>query len=90
LDHILRLFRGYELATASTNIRASWLKIGFQYEERADTRYLVVDEAAIRSSPGFREIWEFDHVLDRISARRKSQKGDGSMNMTFSRKRFAG
>jgi hypothetical protein len=31
-------------------------RAGFQYEEGADTRYLAANEAAIRSSPGFREI----------------------------------
>jgi hypothetical protein len=50
------------------------MRTGFQYEEREDTRYLTVKEAAIRSSPGFHEIWQFDYVLYRLSARRQSQK----------------
>jgi hypothetical protein len=74
VDHILRLFRAYEQATTSTTVRGSWMRTGFQYEETADTRYLTVNEAAIRSSPGFQEICQFDSVLDRLSARRRSQK----------------
>jgi hypothetical protein len=70
VKHVLRLFRAYEQATTSTTIRASWMRTGFQYEERADTRYLTVNEAAIRSSPGFQEIGQFDYVPDRLSARR--------------------
>jgi hypothetical protein len=50
------------------------MRTGFQYEERENTRYLTVNEAAIRPSPGFQEIWQFDYVLDRLSARRQSQK----------------
>jgi hypothetical protein len=50
------------------------MRTGFQYEEREDTRYLTVNEAAVRSSQGFQEIWQFDYVLDRLSARRQSQK----------------
>jgi hypothetical protein len=64
VDHVLRLSRPYEPATTSSTVRASWLKTGFQYEERDNTRYLIVDEAAIRSSPAFCEIGEFDDVLD--------------------------
>jgi hypothetical protein len=74
VDDVLRLFRAYEQATTSTTVRASWMRTRFQYEERADTRYLTVNEAAIRSSPGFQEIWQFDYVLARLSARRQSQK----------------
>jgi hypothetical protein len=56
VDHVLRLFRAYEQATTSMMVSASWMRTGFQYEERADTRYLTVNEAAIRSSPGFQKI----------------------------------
>jgi hypothetical protein len=74
LDHVLCIFHAYEQATPSTTVRVSWMRTGFQYEERADTRYLIVNEAAIRSSPGFQEIWQFGSVLDRPSTRRQSQK----------------
>jgi hypothetical protein len=74
VDHVLRLFRAYEQTTTITMVRASWMRTGFQYEERADTRDVTVNEAVIRSSPGFQEIWQFDYVMDRLSARRQSQK----------------
>jgi hypothetical protein len=50
------------------------MKTETQYEDRADTRCLTINEAAIRSSPGFQEIWQFDYVLDRVSAQRQSQE----------------
>jgi hypothetical protein len=50
------------------------MRTGFQYEEKADTRFLTVNEAAIRSSPGFQEIWRFGYVLDRLFAWKQSQK----------------
>jgi hypothetical protein len=62
------------------------MRTGFQYEEKADNRFLTVNEAAIRSSPGFQEIWQFDYVLDRLSARRQSQKW-GWINQHLFRKK---
>jgi hypothetical protein len=64
------------------------MRTGFQYEERADTRYLTVNEAAIRSSLGFQEIWQSDYVLDRLSARRQSQKWGWINQHLFRKKRF--
>jgi hypothetical protein len=86
IDHVLSLFRAYEQATMSTTVRASWIRTGFQYEERADTRYLAVHEAAIRSSLGFQEFWQFDYVLDRPSAWRQSQKWDWINQHLFRKK----
>jgi hypothetical protein len=65
------------------------MRTGFQYEERADTRYLTVNEAAIRSSPAFQEIWQFGYVLDRPSARRESQKWGWINQHPFRKKRFS-
>jgi hypothetical protein len=65
------------------------MRTGFQYEEKADTRYLTVNEATIRSSPGFQEIWQFDYVLDRLSARRQSQKWGWINQYLFRKKRFS-
>jgi hypothetical protein len=74
VDHVLRLFRAYEQATPSTTIRASWQRTGFEYEKRNGATYLIVDEARIRQSPGFQEIWLFDYHPARLSSRRQSQK----------------
>jgi hypothetical protein len=62
------------------------MRTGWQYEKRADTRYLTVNEVAIRSSPGFQEIWQFGYVLVRLSARRQFQKW-GWINQHLFRKK---
>jgi hypothetical protein len=54
------LFRAYERATTSTSVRMSWDRTGFDFERRDDTTYLAINEAKMRQSPGFREIWDFD------------------------------
>jgi hypothetical protein len=60
VDHILRLFRAYEQATASTTIRTSWIKTEFDYETRDAATYLIVNETKIRYGDAFREVWVFD------------------------------
>jgi hypothetical protein len=72
--HISIPFRAYEQATKSTAMTAPWVKTGFQCEEKDNAQYITVNEAAIRSSKSFRDILGFDHVLDRLPARRQSQK----------------
>jgi hypothetical protein len=56
VNHVLRLFRAYEQATASMTIKASWLKTGFDYETRDAATYLTVNETKIRQSDAFREV----------------------------------
>jgi hypothetical protein len=74
MDHILGLFRGYEQATASATIRASWLKTGFDSENRDEARYLIVNEAKIRQATAFRVVWEFDYHAARLSPQKMSQR----------------
>jgi hypothetical protein len=73
VDHILRLFRAYEKATTSTTMRMSWDRAGFDFERRDGTTYLAINEARIRESLGFREIWELDAHPGRLTERRLSQ-----------------
>ena len=73
VDHVLRLFRADEAAMTSMTIRAAWIKAGFGHKSRNGTNYLSVDEREIRGSPGFREIWLFDHHESQLSARRQRQ-----------------
>jgi hypothetical protein len=73
VDHILRLFRAYEAAMASTTIRAAWRQTGFEYENRNMTTYLSINEGQIRKSRHFREIWMFDYHESQLSARRQKQ-----------------
>jgi hypothetical protein len=74
VDHILRLFRAYEAAMASTILRGAWRQTGFEYENRNTTTYLSIIEGRIRESRNFREIWMFDHHESQLSARRQKQK----------------
>jgi hypothetical protein len=48
VDHILRLFRAYEAAMASTTIRGAGRQTGFEYENRNMTTYLSISEGQIR------------------------------------------
>jgi hypothetical protein len=74
VDHILRLFRAYEAAMASTTIRAAWRQTGFEYENRNTTTYGSINEGQIREPRNFREIWMFDYHESQLSARRQKQK----------------
>jgi hypothetical protein len=74
VDHILRLFRAYEAAMASTTIRATWRQTGLEYENRSMTTYLSRNEGQIRGSRDFGEIWMSDYHESQPSARRQNQK----------------
>jgi hypothetical protein len=47
VDHILRLFRAYEAAMASTTIRAAWRQTGFEYANRNMTSYLAAESSFV-------------------------------------------
>jgi hypothetical protein len=74
VDHVLRLFRAYEQATASMTIKASWLKTGFDYKTRGAATYLIINETKIRQGDTFREVWLFDSHPPRTSKKRASQR----------------
>jgi hypothetical protein len=57
VDHIIRVFLAYEIATTSTTIRGSWERVGFWFIKRNDTYYLWVNEDKIRGSREFQEVW---------------------------------
>jgi hypothetical protein len=42
----------------------------------------MLDEEEIRTAPDFREIWERNFPIDRLSARRRNQKW-GRLNQEF-------
>jgi hypothetical protein len=86
IDHILRLFRAYEAAMASTTIRAAWRQIGFEYENRNMTMYVSRNEGQIRESRDFREIWMFDYHKSQLSAKRQKQKWGWINEHKFRRK----
>jgi hypothetical protein len=81
-DHLVRIFKAYELVTISTAVRASWKKARFEYCKLDDTFQLLVNNGKIRDSPEFAEIWRMIFPLEGLSARRRVQKW-GFMNRQF-------
>lgn len=73
LDHVVRVFKAYELATTSTTIRASFQHTGFDYVQRDGVWYLTVDEQRLRAYPEFHEVWEIDYPEESLSQRRRAQ-----------------
>jgi hypothetical protein len=73
LDHIVRVFKAYELATPSTTIRASFKQTGFDYEQRDGIWYLIVNDQRLRRYPEFQEVWEIDYPEESLSQRRRGQ-----------------
>jgi hypothetical protein len=74
VDYVLWSFRASEQGTASTTIRTSWLKTGFDYETRDAATYLIVNETKIRQGDAFRKVWLFDYYPPRTSKNRASQR----------------
>jgi hypothetical protein len=74
VDQFLRIFKVYETATTSVTVRACWEKVGFTYEQRDGTFYLVVHEGRIRTAPDFQEIGKRGYLIGSLSARRRSRK----------------
>jgi hypothetical protein len=74
-DHPVRIFKAYELVTASTTVRASWKKARFEYYKLDDTFQLLVNDEKIRDSPEFAEICRMNFPLGAIGSA-ESKKGD--------------
>jgi hypothetical protein len=87
LDHALRIFRAYEMATTSLTVRSSWEKAGFGFERRDGTTYLFVHEGRIRQSPEFAEVWGINYPEEALSQRRRQQPW-GWLNERFFRKEY--
>jgi hypothetical protein len=79
----MRVFPASEQATTSMTIRASWEKAGFRFRLAPGTYYLWIDEAKIRGTPEFSEVWAIDYPETALSARRRQQKW-GWLNETTS------
>jgi hypothetical protein len=87
IDHLVRIFKAYEMVTTSTTIRASWVKAGFEYCRRDDAFYLLVNDGKIRDSPDFSEIWRMNFPVEALSTRRRNQKW-GLMNQPYFKARY--
>jgi hypothetical protein len=69
LDHAVRMFKGYELATTGMTIRASFEQTGFDYVQRDEVWSLIVNEDRFRRYPEFEEVGEADHPEESLSQR---------------------
>jgi hypothetical protein len=83
LDHVIRVFKVYELATTSTTIRASFRHTGFDYEQRDGIWYLILNDQRLRAYPEFHEVWQIDYPEESLSNRRRQQVWAGSTKITF-------
>jgi hypothetical protein len=70
-DHLVRIFKPYELVSTSTTVRDSWKKAGFEYCRLDDTSQSLVNHGKIRDSPELAEIWRMNFPLEGLSARRR-------------------
>jgi transposase len=74
-DHAMRMFRACESAGASSTVRGSFIRAGFIYVRRADGTYsLGFDEGKIRAAPEFREVWDIDFPMHKLSTRRRNSR----------------
>jgi hypothetical protein len=87
LDHVMRIFRAYELATTSLTVRSSWEKTGFGFEQRDGTWYLYVNETKVRSFPKFAEVWALNNPEESLSVRKRQQVW-GWINQQFFRVKY--
>jgi hypothetical protein len=79
-DQAMRMFRACEAAGASTMIMGWPTRAGFLYHKDSGGGYtLGFDEGRVRNSPAFREIWDVDFPLERLTARRRATQW-GFMN----------
>jgi hypothetical protein len=86
-DYVMRIFRAYEQVTTSVIVRSSWEKAGFGFERRDGTMYLCFNEAKLRESPEFCELWGIDYPEGKLSTRRRQQRW-GWLNEPFFRVRY--
>jgi hypothetical protein len=70
-NHLVRIFKAYELVATSTTIRVSWKKARFKSCKLDDTFQLLFNDEKIRDSPEFAEIWRMNLHLEGLLARRR-------------------
>jgi hypothetical protein len=56
LDHVVRIFKAYELETTSTTIRASFQQTALDYEQRDGIWYLIVNDQRLWRYTEFQEV----------------------------------
>jgi hypothetical protein len=86
IDHVLRPFRAYEIATTSSAIGYSWTRTGLGCQATDSITYLVVEDDQIRAVDAFLEIWKFDFHPNQLSQRRALGSGNGPTNISYGRR----
>jgi hypothetical protein len=72
-DHARRMLMAFESAVTSFTIRGSFGRAGIVCVMTSNQTYVIgFDETRVRESPGFREVWDIDFPLARVSSRRQS------------------
>jgi hypothetical protein len=61
-------------AAASTAIRASWRKTGFECKRHKGAVYLIVNDVKSLQTPTFRGVWGFDYHPASLSPQKSSQR----------------
>ena len=74
IDHLLRIFKAYEMSTCSCTVRSSFEKAGFKYFQKNGKNFMKFDRSKIENSSGFKEIWNIDYPEAKVSTRRRNQK----------------
>jgi hypothetical protein len=69
LDHIIRVFRGDEMATIRFTTGGSWEQTGFDDVKRENTCYCYSNEHKIRTLQVFAELGRLDYSEVSLSAR---------------------
>jgi hypothetical protein len=82
IDHIIRIFKAYEIVTTSTMVRSCWERAGFGYAIMGETFQLLVNDGKIRESTDFLEVWRINYPLEDLSSRKREQKC-GCLNIDF-------
>jgi hypothetical protein len=79
-DHAMRMLRAFQTAATSSTVRPSCHRAGFLYRKNKNETYvLYFDEAHVRGSPEFREVWDINVPLQSLTARGQHSRW-GSLN----------
>jgi hypothetical protein len=81
-DHLTKLIQAYDQTPTSSMIRGSFRRAGMTADTTTRPYSIMVDEATVRESPGFRAVWEQNVSIDDAWRRRQIQRF-GIINSEF-------
>jgi hypothetical protein len=78
--HAMRMLRVFETAATRSTVTAPFHRAGFLYQKNENGSYVLkFNEAYVRDSPEFREIWDINFSLQSLTARHQHSQW-GSLN----------